>query len=81
MSAIKTVSFVALEVALWFGVMVLAVDALEFETTSRCKDCIILQHIRPELNAPAKPIVARADCAVTEYKKYRFCSGPKQEEL
>lgn len=48
----KDVLLCAAIVVLTFLGMVLAIDALEWEQTGECYDCLVLNKIRPALRAP-----------------------------
>lgn len=52
MEAMKTTILCALVVCMFMVTVVLTIDALEFEQTGSCRDCVLLTKIRPELRAP-----------------------------
>lgn len=78
MKTIKLVAGVAFLLCSWTAMGILAVDALEFEASGDCQDCLVLGNaIRPELKRA--PLIARADCAEVTAGKYRFCAGREDQ--
>lgn len=49
MKLIQTLGVALITVALTFGMGVLMVDALEYETTGTCKECVALSRMKPSL--------------------------------
>ena len=46
MSVLKHLAAALLLGAMTWGVLLIGIDALEFETTGKCQDCLVLNKIR-----------------------------------
>jgi hypothetical protein len=45
----KTLTWTAIWCVVWAGVLLLAVDGIEYEITGRCDRCLVLDKLRPGL--------------------------------